>query len=76
VQLRIGIVQARELEVQMDPETKPEDIRAAFDAAVSDSSTFWLTDIDGNELGISAERIAFLNVIANKSRGPIGFATE
>jgi Protein of unknown function (DUF3107) len=76
VQLRIGIVQGRELEIQMDPDTKPEDIHAAFDTAASESSTLWLTDSDGNEIGISAAQIAYLNVIANKGRGPIGFATE
>ena len=76
MQLRIGIVQARELEILLADDSKVEDVRASIDAALSEGTALWFTDRAGNETCVPADKIAHLTIEPAKGRAPIGFSAE
>lgn len=76
MQLRIGIVQARELEIMLADDAKLKDVRAQIDSALSEGTALWFTDREGNETCVPADKVAHLTIEPAKGRGPIGFAAE
>ncbi len=75
VDVRIGVTYtAKELEVEMPDGAKAEQVKADVEAALSSGGVLWLTDRKGRNVGIPAEKVAYVDVGASSSDRRIGFA--
>jgi hypothetical protein len=76
VEIRIGMVNvARELTFEVnddDAEQLKTDLESAFE---SETSMLWVTDRDGRNVGLSVDRLAYIEFGAPGDRR-IGFATD
>jgi len=69
--IRIGIISARELDIQVDD---PEVVSSAYEKAVKGKdAVLWITDERGHRFGISVASIAFIELEEPQNRG-IGFS--
>ncbi len=72
--VRIGLTQTpKELEVQLDEGTDPAAVRAQVDAAIGDGSTLWFTDRKGRQIGVPAEKLAYVEIGSPNEERRIGF---
>ena len=74
--LRIGVTNApKEITVELADDTDVEALRADVDQAVGgeEGAMLWLTDVRGRQVGIPADRIAYVDVGAAGSDNPVGF---
>lgn len=72
--VRIGVTQTtKELDVEMPDGTDADALKADIDKAVADKSTLWLTDRKGRQVGIPAEKIAYLEIGRPDDGRRIGF---
>lgn len=72
--LRIGLTQTpKELEVHLPDDASPDDIKAQVDAALSAGGTLWLTDRKGRQVGVNAEKVAYVEIGSPDDERRIGF---
>jgi hypothetical protein len=74
VEVRIGVTQAsRELVLEV-PDDDRDGVKAAIDAALAGvNDVLWITDKRGRAVGVSASKIAYVEVGANDGERRIGF---
>jgi hypothetical protein len=74
VDIRIGVTDhSREIGVTLPGDADRAAVKAEVEAALTGStSILWLTDDKGGEVGIAAEKIAFVE-IGPEGGSPIGF---
>jgi len=76
VDVRIGLIQnGKELELQLDDETEPAALREQVDAVLKDGGTLWLTDRKGRQVGVSAEKLAYVEIGSPDDGRRIGFGS-
>jgi hypothetical protein len=74
VDVRIGVTQAREVEVEMAEDTDPAELRATIDAALADAEgVLWLTDRRGRQVGVPSSKVAYVEVGSPHDARRIGF---
>ena len=72
--VRIGVSQtAKELDVEMPDGADADALKAQLDQAIKDGATFWLTDRKGRQVGVPAEKIAYLEIGRPEDGRHIGF---
>ena len=72
--VRIGMTQTpKELEVHLPDDADPADVRAQVDAALAEGTTLWLTDRKGRQVGISAAKLAYVEIGSPEDERRIGF---
>ncbi len=72
--VRIGLTQTpKELEVQLDDGADAADLRKLVDQALADGSTLWLTDRRGRQVGVPAEKLAYVEIGSPDDSRRIGF---
>ncbi len=73
--IRIGVVHtAKEIEIEVAADTDPADITARVDEVLGgDSPILWITDRDGVQFGVPANRIAYVEVGTAQPKSRIGF---
>jgi hypothetical protein len=74
VDVRIGVTDhPREIGVKLPGDADRAAVKAEVEAALTGASTtLWLTDEKGGEVGIPASKIAFVE-LGPENAGPIGF---
>lgn len=73
--IRIGVTYtAKELEVELPDGTEADTVKADVEAAISGGSVLWLTDRKGRNVGIPADKVAYIDLGAEASDRRIGFA--
>jgi hypothetical protein len=74
VDIRIGVTDnPREIVLVLADDAGRDDVKAAIEAALAgESSSLWLTDDKGREVGVVAAKIAFVE-IGPDDTSPIGF---
>jgi hypothetical protein len=77
VDVRIGVIHTmKEIDVELPHDADPSDIRALVDDALSASAkVLWLTDRHGRQIGVPAERIAYIELGTPESERRIGFGS-
>ena len=72
--VRIGVARtAKELEIELPDDADGDAIKAAIaDALKGDDEVLWLTDKRGRQVGIPADKIAYVEIGGEESR-TIGF---
>lgn len=75
VDVRIGVTQApREISIEMADTADRDEIRAKAEAALSGAvDVLWLTDRKGRDIGVSAAKIAYIELGTPDSERRIGF---
>ncbi|MGI9602320.1 MAG: DUF3107 domain-containing protein [Acidimicrobiales bacterium] len=75
--VRIGVTNAlRELLVEIGDDTDRDAVKEAAEAALSGSSAvFWITDKKGREVGVPAEKLAYVEIGSDDSVPDIGFGS-
>ena len=72
--VRIGVSQtAKELDVELPEGADAEAIKADLDQAIKDGTTLWLTDRKGRQVGVPAEKVAYIEVGRPDDGRRIGF---
>ena len=74
--LRIGVTNApKEITVELADDTDGDALRADVDRVVGgeEGAMLWLTDVRGRQVGVPADRIAYVDVGAAGSDNPVGF---
>jgi len=76
VDVRIGLIQnAKELELELDDDADATALRGQVDAALKDGGTLWLTDRKGRQVGVSAEKLAYVEIGSPDDARRIGFGS-
>ena len=76
VDLRSGVTNApKEITVELADDTDVDALRADVDRVVGgeEGAMLWLTDVRGRQVGVPADRIAYVDVGAAGSDNPVGF---
>jgi hypothetical protein len=74
VDIRIGVSQtAKEIDVELPADADADDLKTSIDQAIADGTTLWLTDRKGRQVGIPAEKIAYLEIGRPDDGRRIGF---
>ncbi len=72
--VRIGLTQTpKELEVNLEEGSDPADVRAQVDAALAGGTTLWFTDRRGRQIGVPAEKLAYVEIGTPSDERRIGF---
>jgi hypothetical protein len=75
VDIRIGVTYtAKELEVELPEGTEAATVKADIEAALSSGGVLWLTDRKGRNVGVPADKVAYVDLGAESSDRRIGFA--
>ncbi|MCB1031182.1 MAG: DUF3107 domain-containing protein, partial [Acidimicrobiales bacterium] len=70
----IGVSQtAKELDVELPDGADVDALKAAIDKALVDGTTLWLTDRKGRQIGVPADKIAYLELGHPDDGRRIGF---
>jgi hypothetical protein len=74
VDVRIGLTQTpKELEAQLGDDADADALRTQVDAALADGSTLWLTDRKGRQVGVPAQKLAYVEIGSPEDGRRIGF---
>lgn len=72
--VRIGLTQSpKELEIHLEEDTDPSALRTDIDTALSAGGTLWLTDRKGRQIGIPADKLAYVEIGSPSDERRIGF---
>ena len=72
--VRIGVTQTpKEIDVEMPDGTDADALKADVDKALADGATLWVTDRKGSQIGIPAEKIAYIEIGRPDDGRRIGF---
>ncbi len=74
--VRIGVTHTpKELEIELDDDADPATVKADLEAAIADGRIAWLTDRRGRQVGVPAEKIAWIEVGSPDTDRRIGFGS-
>ena len=72
--VRIGVSQtAKELDIELPEGTDADSLKADLDKALADGTTLWIADRKGSQVGIPAEKIAYVEIGRPDDGRRIGF---
>ncbi|MEA3213937.1 MAG: hypothetical protein QOJ19_93 [Acidimicrobiia bacterium] len=73
--IRIGVIQtAKEIALELAPEADRADLKTRIEAALAGSApVLWVTDRNGREVGVPAERIAYVELGGLDAERRVGF---
>ena len=73
--VRIGVTNSiREVEIELDDDTDPAEVKAIVDAALSsDSKVLWLTDRRGRQVAVPASKVGYVEIGSPSEHRTIGF---
>lgn len=72
--VRIGVSQtAKEIDVEMPDGTDVDELKADIDKAIGAGTTLWLTDRKGRQVGVPAEKVAYVEIGRPDDGRRIGF---
>ncbi len=73
--VRIGVTYtAKELEVELPEGAEAEQVKADVEAALTSGGVLWLTDKKGRQVGVPAEKVAYVDLGSPSDSRRIGFA--
>ncbi len=74
--VRIGVTYSpKELELELPDDAGPDEVKAAVDAALGGSGALWLTDQRGRQVGVPADKIAYVEIGSPDDAHRIGFGS-
>ena len=74
VDVRIGLIQnSKELEVHLDDDTDPAQLRKDIEGSLAGGGSLWLTDRKGRQVAVPVEKVAYVEIGSPKDERRIGF---
>ena len=74
--VRIGLIQnAKELEVELEDDADVGAVRKQVEDVLKDGGTLWLTDRKGRQVGVAAEKLAYVEIGSPDDGRRIGFGS-
>ena len=74
--VRIGVTYtAKELEVELGDDVDGEALKADLAKAMADGTPLWLTDRKGRQVGVPADKVAWLEIGRPDADRHIGFGS-
>lgn len=74
--VRIGVTQAKEIELEMD-DGEAESLTGQIEKALADDdSVLWLTDRRGRRVGVPSGKVAYVEIGTPNEDRRVGFATH
>jgi hypothetical protein len=74
VHVRIGVTYIpREIEVELGDDADPETVKGAVEKAIASGGMLWLTDRKGHQVGVSVDKLAYIDLGTSSDHGHIGF---
>ncbi|MBK5224583.1 MAG: DUF3107 domain-containing protein [Acidimicrobiia bacterium] len=74
--VRIGVTQAREVEVELAEDTDPDALAATVDEAIGrPDGVLWLTDRRGRKVAVPSSKIAYVEIGSPNDARRIGFGS-
>lgn len=72
--VRIGVTQtAKELDIELPDGADAEALKAQIDQAIAGGTMLWITDRKGRQVGVPAEKVAYIEVGRPDDGRRIGF---
>ncbi len=72
--IRIGVTYTpKEIALELDASSSADAVKAKVDEALSSSTTLWFEDSKGRQVGVPAEKIAYVEIGSETASRPIGF---
>lgn len=75
MEITIGVTYTpKEIKLELAEGSKSDDVKAAVAAAMSaDEGVLWLEDKKGRQIGIPADKLAYVEIGSDDANRPIGF---
>jgi hypothetical protein len=74
VDVRIGLIQnPKELEVHLEDDTDPAELRTEIESALAEQRSLWLTDRKGRQVVVPVDKVAYVEIGSPKDDRRIGF---
>lgn len=75
--VRLGVTYtAKEIVVDLGPESDAEKVRADFDAALANpEGVFWLTDRRGRQVGVPVAKLSYVEIGSPDTDHRVGFGS-
>ncbi len=72
--VRIGVTySAKELDIELPDGAEPERVKADLEAAIGEGSMVWVTDRRGRQVGVPADKVAYVELGTPDGDRRIGF---
>lgn len=74
--VRIGVTYtAKEIELELGDDVDRDQIVKQIESALSGGGVLWLTDRKGRQVGVPADKVAYIEVSAEHEERRVGFGT-
>ena len=75
MEITIGVTYTpKEIKLELAEGAKADDVKASIDAATSaEDGMLWLEDKKGRQIGVPADKIAYVEIGSDDANRPIGF---
>ena len=75
MEITIGVTYTpKEIKLELAEGAKADDVKASIDAATSaEDGMLWLEDKKGRQIGVPADKIAYVEIGSDAANRPIGF---
>jgi Protein of unknown function (DUF3107) len=76
VDVRIGVTYStKELELELPDDADPDTVKATVEAAIGGNGALWLTDRRGRQVGVPADKVAYVEIGSPEDAHRIGFGS-
>ena len=74
VDVRIGVTYSpKELDIELADDADPVEVKATIEAALGGSGVVWITDRRGRQVGVPADKVAYVEIGSPEVTRRIGF---
>lgn len=76
MQVRIGVIHAPQIDLDITEGDQSSVRKLVEDALVTEGGVLWLSDKKGTQVGVPAEKIAYVSIASGEAHPRIGFASD
>ena len=74
--VRIGVTYSpKELDIELADDADPAEVKAGIEAALGNGGVVWIVDRRGRQVGVPAEKVAYVEIGTPDSDRRIGFGS-
>jgi hypothetical protein len=76
VDVRIGVTYSpKELDIELPEDADPADVKSSIEAALGSGGIVWVVDRRGRQVGVPAEKVAYVDIGTPDGDRRIGFGS-
>jgi len=76
VDIRIGVTYSpKELDIELAEDADPKTLKAEIEKSLADGGIVWLTDRKGRQVGVPADKVAYIELGRPDADHRIGFGS-